>query len=66
MGKEIKAEQRDTTSSTIMFSCALAVCRSFKPEASLLNILQRPVAKGHGEHPLRTDPRRLLMLHNST
>ena len=44
MGREIKAEQRDTTRNTIMFQCALAVCRSFKPEAPLLNILRGPGA----------------------
>ena len=63
MGKEIKAEQRDTTSNAIMFQCAVAVCRSFRPEASLLSILWRPVGKGPGEHSLRTGPGLFLVSH---
>ena len=63
VGREIKAEQKDMTRGTIMIKKALAICRPFKPEASLLNILWRPTTKGPREHSLRTGPGLFLVSH---
>ena len=63
MGKEIKAVQRNMIRSAIMIQRTLAVRRPFKPEASLLNILWRPVPKSPGEHSLRTSAGLFLVSH---